>query len=104
MGQGRIVVDELQKWPTKLATFKDGSCHLMVEPNEHGQLDLETLHKFAARIGMRKSWFQSPPKASWPHYDLNASKRGLAIRMGAVFVPAREQAIERMRWRKERAP
>jgi hypothetical protein len=90
---GRIVVDELQHWPTKLATFKAGSCHLMVEADEHGQLDLEALHDFAASIGLKREWFQ--PKSS-PHYDLNGSKRKLALEMGAIFVPGREQAIARL--------
>lgn len=90
---GRIVVDELRRWPTKIACFKAGSCHLMVEPDEHGQLDLEALHAFADSIGLRRARFQ--PQSS-PHYDLNGSKRTLALRMGAVFVPAMEQAAARI--------
>lgn len=89
----RIVVDELQKWPTKIKTFAAGSCHLMIEHDEHGQLDLEGLHAFAKSIGLDRRWFQ--PRSS-PHYDLNASKRKLALAMGAVFVPGCEQAIARL--------
>ncbi len=97
----RIIVDELQRWPTKIPCFKAGSCHLMVEPDEHGQLDLEALHAFAASIGLRRAWFQ--PK-SWPHYDLTASKLALALRMGAVFVPAKEQAMVRLEARRMTTP
>lgn len=46
--------------------------------------DIEALHDFAARLGMRRDWFQEPPKASWPHYDVTDAKRTLAIRLGAV--------------------
>lgn len=52
-------------------------CHLFCA-------DIEFLHAFAARLGLRRSWFQSPPRASWPHYDTNASRREAALRMGAV--------------------
>lgn len=51
-------------------------CHLFSE-------DLDALHDFAARLGLRREWFQRPPKASWPHYDITAKKRARAIRMGA---------------------
>jgi hypothetical protein len=61
----------------------------------------QELHAFAARLGLKRQWFQDPmtnmasakagrtPKPgsyeaeSW-HYDVTASKRALAIRLGAV--------------------
>ena len=95
----RIIVDELQGWPQKAKSggryFGSGkqSCHLMVEPDERGQVDLEALHAFARRIGLRREWFQP---LSWPHYDLTPQKRAEAVRLGAVFVPAREQALMRI--------
>lgn len=52
-------------------------CHMFSE-------DLEVLHAIAARIGLRRDWFQKPPKASWPHYDLTAEKRFHAIQLGAL--------------------
>lgn len=105
----RIVVDELQgagAYPTKgqaARVFGAGKqfCHLMVEADEHGQLDLEALHKFADLIGLKRSWFQ--PRSS-PHYDLTPSKRALALRVGAAFVPAREQAVARVAARALVAP
>lgn len=103
MSETRIMVDEMRKHPGARPPFTAGSCHLMVEPDEHGQLDLEALHAFAASIGLQRSWFQAPPKASWPHYDLTASKRTLALRMGAVFVPGKEQAVGRIEARDKQA-
>ena len=76
-----IMVDELQRWPTRIRCFMPGSCHL--------------LHAFAARIGLRRSWFQEHPLV--PHYDLTVSKRAAAIEAGAVFVSAMEQARRRRR-------
>jgi hypothetical protein len=56
--------------------------------------DLAELHDLAARIGMRRSWFQDKP---WPraHYDVTESKRAQAIAAGAVPV----SALEAGRWR-----
>lgn len=51
-------------------------CHLFSE-------DIDALHAFAARLGMRREWFQQPPKASWFHYDITAAKRVVALRLGA---------------------
>ena len=42
--------------------------------------DLQELHAFAQRIGLKRSWFQ---RESYPHYDITAVKRDKAIAMGA---------------------
>lgn len=81
-----VYVDELQVWPTRIRCFKDGSCHLMADT-------VDELHDFAMRIGLRRVWFQ--PLSS-PHYDLTPMKREQALGMGAVFVPAKEQARKRL--------
>jgi hypothetical protein len=59
--------------------------HLTVGPQD----DLNELHAFAARIGLRRSWFQDKP---WPraHYDVTESKRQQAIAAGAVSITWRE--------------
>ena len=51
---------------------------------------LDELHAMADRIGMQRSWFQDPKNStkqtpiSFPHYDVAASKRTLAIKFGAI--------------------
>ena len=83
-----IMVDQLIKWPNAKPPFDKGSCHLTTDED-----DLDALHAFAARLGMKRSWFQPHPKM--PHYDLTPGRREAALRLGAVFVEARQQAIAR---------
>ena len=45
--------------------------------------DVEELHGFALKLGLKRSWFQCPPKASWLHYDLSATYRLKALKLGA---------------------
>lgn len=85
------MVDELRVWPHARGIFKKGSCHLTT--TEAGPLYLQ-LHEFAESIGLKREWFQS---GRVPHYDLTQARRAEAIRMGAVFVPARQQARDRRR-------
>lgn len=54
-------------------------CHLFSE-------DIEALHFFAHTIGTRRKWFQCPPDAKWPHYDIPLFRRVLAVKLGAVEV------------------
>jgi hypothetical protein len=51
----------------------------------------EELHAFAARLGLKRAWFQDRPLGRW-HYDVTDSKRQRALRLGAVEVPWRESA------------
>ena len=51
--------------------------------------DIEALHLFANGIGMKRAWFQDPlsnSKVSWPHYDITAQRREIALRQGAIAV------------------
>ena len=50
-------------------------CHLVAD-------SLDELHAFAARIGLRRSWFQD--QASFPHYDVTIEVRERALRAGAL--------------------
>lgn len=88
------MVDELRVWPhARHRCFRNGSAHLTVsEPSE-----LPALHAFAARLGLKRAWFQDHPIA--PHYDLSPAKHELALKLGAVLVSARDQARERVRRR-----
>lgn len=80
-----VYVDEVMRWPTTIRCFRDGSCHLTADT-------VEELHEVAAKLRLKRSWFQSGPV---PHYDLTPGKRVSAVRLGAVFVPAKEQARRR---------
>jgi len=81
-----VYVDDLAKWPTKIACFKGGSCHLTADT-------LDELHAMAANIGMRREWFQN---TRVPHYDLTPARRSAALLAGAVYKSAKDQARERI--------
>ncbi len=51
--------------------------------------DLEELHRFAERLGLKRAYFQgADPKR--PHYDVTAPKRAKALRLGAQEIGYRE--------------
>ena len=54
-------------------------CHMIAD-------SLAELHAMADKIGMERRWFQAPPKASHPHYDIPESKRAKALVFGAQEV------------------
>lgn len=81
-----VYVDEIRSWWWALPPFHRGSCHLTADTEAE-------LHELAERIGLRRVWFQ--PK-SRPHYDLTPYGRELALAAGATFVPAKEQARQRL--------
>jgi hypothetical protein len=84
-----IMVDELRPCPNAPdRCFRAGACHLTV----HGPI--EALHNFAAKLGMRRSWFQD--HRVHPHYDLTSQRREAALALGARFVPAKTQAKVRL--------
>lgn len=64
-------------------------CHMTSD--QPGQAGLDELHKFAATIGMKRSWFQDKP--GHPHYDLGRNMRRWAIRKGATPIDSRAYAI-----------
>lgn len=53
-------------------------CHLFTDGPD------AELHAFAKALGLKREWFQAPPRARWKHYDLVVEKRDRALRMGAV--------------------
>ena len=61
-------------------------CHLLAD-------DLDELHRFAARLGIKRTSFQCPPKSSAPHYDLTAYERKRAIAQGAVTCSRDEMVV-----------
>lgn len=52
-------------------------CHMIGDTPEE-------LHAMANLIGLQRSWFQAPPKASFWHYDVAMGKRTQAIAAGAI--------------------
>jgi len=77
-----VRVDEMRVPGRGPTCFRGGSCHLTAD-------SLEELHRFAIRIGLQRTWFQNHPLL--PHYDLTKSKRALAMKAGAIFVPTVDQ-------------
>lgn len=65
------------------------SCHMYAD-------SLWELHRMAAAIGMKRSWFQSHAKL--PHYDLVESRRKHAVHLGAIE-HSRDQMVTFMRSR-----
>jgi Protein of unknown function (DUF4031) len=84
-----VYVDDWRQ-PAQLGRWPGIWSHLMVGPDD----DLAELHEFAARIGMRREWFQDKP---WPraHYDVPEFRRRQAIRAGAVAITYRDAARRR---------
>lgn len=58
-------------------------CHMIAD-------SLDELHGMALHLGVRREWFQAPPTASWPHYDISLSKRDRAIKSGAIPLGRRD--------------
>jgi hypothetical protein len=88
-----VYVDDLVHWGWRLRGHEVASCHMFCDA-----VDLEELHAFAERIGLKRAWFQ--PHRLAPHYDLTPSRRADAIAHGAVAVD-RYAAVEI--WRGRRA-
>jgi hypothetical protein len=67
----------------------------------HMQADtLDELHAFAAKIGLKQSWFQSKPRRpDHDHYDLTQAKRDEAILSGAIPESTEDGAARRRRIR-----
>jgi len=58
-------------------------CHLIAD-------DLGELHQFAAKLGLKREWFQE--HSLQPHYDITISKREQAIKLGAIPIETRQMA------------
>jgi hypothetical protein len=77
-----ILVDELREYPDTRLPFT-AWCHMASDR------DFDELHAFAARLGLRRAWFQRD------HYDLPSHGRAAALALGAEAVPGGE-LLERM--------
>lgn len=90
-----VYVDDARLWAT-VSGYRARWSHLLADEEAE-------LHAFAARLGLRRGWFQDPRvgrpgRAAVPagslagefwHYDVTEPKRELALRLGAVAVPWR---------------
>lgn len=77
-----------RRWPYA------ASCHLVSD-------SVAELHDFAARLGLKRKWFQD---GTHPHYDLTRNKRLEACVAGARQIDAKG-LVEVMRaWRKAGKP
>jgi uncharacterized protein DUF4031 len=75
-------VDAIVRYGHGPRCFRGGACHMWAD-------SLEELHAMAARIGMRRAWFQDDPRL--PHYDLTPSRRAMALRAGAMEASLKER-------------
>ena len=72
-----VYVDRCQAAHVAGAPRAKSWCHMIADtPDE--------LHAMASSIGLRREWFQAAPPASFPHYDLTATRRKEAVKLGAV--------------------
>ena len=56
------------------------SCHMWADTADE-------LHAFATRLGLKRAWYQCKPRPNgytFPHYDLTAKRREVAVRYGAI--------------------
>lgn len=84
-----ICVDDLREYPNRPFGHRYW-CHLY-----DSEGNVESLHAFAAQLGMKRSWFQPARPGQRPqhnHYDLTPTKRMLAVELGATEVDLRTMA------------
>lgn len=86
-------------FPGKAGRHTSLWCHLFTDSPED-PAEMDQLHRFAQRIGLRREWFQL--HITLPHYDVTEGMRKKAVEYGAVEVPIRKTAevMERMRERR----
>lgn len=53
-------------------------CHMWAD-------SLAELLAMTDRIGVARKWLQTPPKASWVHFDICLGKKALALKAGAML-------------------
>lgn len=88
-----ICVDKLRDCPPTRGWPYTASAHLYSDDG-----DLEELHDFAERLGLRRQRFQP---TTLPHYDLTPKKHQAAIDAGAAE-RSKRQMVETIRWYRSR--
>ena len=79
-----IYVDPLMGHGWQLHGHTVHNCHLFSDA------DVNELHAFAERMGMKRERFQDK---RIPHYDLIPTRRRLAVACGAVEVDLRQAVV-----------
>lgn len=87
-----VYVDSLKPCPRSSKWPYTQSAHLLADTDDE-------LHAFAARLGLKRSWFQQSPPASHPHYDLAPRRHAAALGLGAELVD-RVRLVEIVRRRR----
>jgi hypothetical protein len=78
-----IFVDEIKVYEiSKILRWGKKWSHMWTDGN------VEELHKFAEKIGLKRIYFQDKPR--FPHYDIIPSKRQKALRNGAKYLPLKD--------------
>ena len=85
-----ILVDELREYPGVTLPYTQW-CHMTTDG------DFDELHAFAARLGLKRRWFQHD------HYDLPPHGRAAAVALGAEEVATGELLLRMAGPRGERA-
>lgn len=99
-----IYVDDMRR-PARVGRITGRWSHLLTD-----QDDQTELHEFAARLGLRRSWFQHErkyPHAPWRwHYDVTDAVRDRALALGAqpITYPHGLAELIEKRKRARRAP
>lgn len=83
-----VYVDALVPCLRNASWKYDNSCHLF------GDTDEEVI-EFGKKIGLKEHWYQRK-RHGLSHFDLNDSKRAMAVNAGAIQV-SREFVFERIR-------
>ena len=73
-----IYIDQYPEWIVP-------SGHMFHKGGHLFGTDIEELHTFAKKIGLKREWYQNQV---FPHYDLTSGKRKIAIHHGATPVEA----------------
>lgn len=83
-----IYVDNMRV-PATVGRIQGRWCHLVTDSP-----DIEELHAFAQRIGLRREWFQEftkrPAGLYRPHYDVTEAVRKAAVLAGAQEISWKE--------------
>lgn len=61
---------------------KNGYCHLVAD-------DINYLHKFASKVGIKRCWFHNKRGKKKPHYDIKEKLMYSCIKQGAIQVDSK---------------